>query len=59
MCDELKAEGITLITHARSNMKAKTLPLWDKLMLRRRFLIETVVDQLKNISQIAHSRYRS
>ncbi len=59
LCDELDAEGITLITHVRSNMKAKALSLWDKLMLRRRFLIETVVDQLKNISQIAHSRHRS
>ncbi len=59
LCDELEAEGITLITHVRSNMKAKALSLWDKLMLRRRFLIETVVDQLKNISQIAHSRHRS
>ncbi|NDL01266.1 hypothetical protein GPY23_20700 [Photorhabdus bodei] len=58
LCDELKAEGITLITH-RNNMKAKALSLWDKLMLRRQFLIETVMDQLKNISQIAHSRHRS
>ncbi len=40
-------------------MKAKELSPWDKLMLRRRFLIETVIDQLKNISQIAHSRHRS
>ncbi len=55
LCDELEAEGITLITHVRSNMKAKALSLWDKLMLRRRFLIETVVDQLKNIFQIAQS----
>ncbi len=59
LCDELEAEGITLITHVRSNMKAKALSLWDKLMLRKRFLIETVVDQLKNISQIEHSRHRS
>ncbi len=57
LCDELEAEGITLITHVRSNMKAKALSLWDKLMLRKRFLIETVVDQLKNISQIAQSAW--
>uniref|UniRef100_UPI0037C9F088 transposase n=1 Tax=Photorhabdus antumapuensis TaxID=2862867 RepID=UPI0037C9F088 len=49
----------TFITHVRCNMKAKTLSLWDKLMLRRRFLIEMVVDQLKNISQIEHSRHHS
>ncbi|MDE9558043.1 IS982 family transposase [Xenorhabdus bovienii] len=59
LCDELEAEGVTLITNVRSNMKAKALSLWDGLMLRRRFLIETVVDQLKNISQIEHSRHRS
>ncbi|WP_445494444.1 IS982 family transposase [Photorhabdus sp. SF281] len=59
LCDELEAEGVTLITNVRSNMKAKALSLWDRLMLRRRFLIETVVDQLKNISQIEHSRHRS
>ncbi|WP_099126329.1 IS982 family transposase, partial [Xenorhabdus stockiae] len=59
LCDELEAEGVTLITNVRSNMKTKALSLWDRLMLRRRFLIETVVDQLKNISQIEHSRHRS
>ncbi|KLU14299.1 MULTISPECIES: IS982 family transposase [Xenorhabdus] len=59
LCDELKEEGITLITNVRRNMKAKFLSLWDKAMLRKRFLIETVNDQLKNISQIEHSRHRS
>ncbi|MGL4735334.1 MAG: transposase, partial [Enterovibrio sp.] len=33
--------------------------LWDKAMLSRRFIIETINDQLKNISQIEHSRHRS
>jgi hypothetical protein len=40
-------------------MKNKLLPLLDKLLLRKRSLIETVNDQLKNISQIEHSRHRS
>ncbi|OTA14775.1 transposase [Xenorhabdus vietnamensis] len=48
-----------MITNVRRNMKAKFLSLWDKAMLRKRFLIETVNDQLKNISQIEHSRHRS
>ncbi|MCK3671167.1 IS982 family transposase [Photorhabdus noenieputensis] len=39
LCDELEAKGITLITHVRNNMKAKALSLWDKMMLRKRFLI--------------------
>ncbi|MQL49208.1 IS982 family transposase [Photorhabdus khanii] len=59
LSDELEAEGITLITRVRRNMKAKFLSLWDKIMLRKRFLIETVNDPLKNISQIEHSRHRS
>ncbi|MGL5334911.1 MAG: transposase, partial [Enterovibrio sp.] len=41
------------------NMKAKAISLWDKAMLSRRFIIETINDQLKNISQIEHSRHRS
>nr|WP_206746260.1 transposase [Candidatus Enterovibrio escacola] len=35
------------------------MKLWDHLMLRKRFIIETVFNQLKNISKIEHSRYRS
>ena len=48
-----------LVTGLRKNMREKLLPLWDKLMLRKRSLIETVIDQLKNISQIQHTRHRS
>jgi hypothetical protein len=33
--------------------------LWDRLLRRKRFLIETINDQLKNVSQIEHSRHRS
>lgn len=33
--------------------------LQDKILLRKRSLIETVNDQLKNISQIEHTRHRS
>lgn len=52
-------QGLQLITTLRKNMKPQLLPLWDKLMLRKRSLIETVNDQLKNISQIEHTRHRS
>ena len=40
-------------------MKAKVLRAWDRAMLSRRFIIETINDQLKNITQIEHSRHRS
>lgn len=57
--NNLAENGVKLVTGIRKNMKAKVQKLWDKLMLRKRFIIETVFDQLKNISQIEHSRHRS
>ena len=57
--EELFVKGIHLITNVRSNMKNKLIPLHDKLMLRKRFIIETINDQLKNISDIEHTRHRS
>ncbi len=55
----LKDFGINFITKPKSNMKNSLMPLFDKIMLRKRAIIETVNDQLKNISQIEHSRHRS
>jgi hypothetical protein len=40
-------------------MKNKFMPVMDKILLRKRSLIETVNDQLKNISQIEHTRHRA
>ena len=40
-------------------MKNRLMPFVDKLLLRKRALIECVNDQLKNISQIEHTRHRS
>lgn len=40
-------------------MQNKLIPLADKILLRKRSLIETVNDQLKNIAQIEHTRHRS
>jgi hypothetical protein len=57
--EALWSHGVQLITNLRSNMKNKLLPLWDKLMLRKRNLIETINDQLKNSNQIEHTRHRS
>ncbi len=50
--------GITRRT-SQLEMKQKLVKLIDKILLRKRSLIETVNDQLKNISQIEHSRHRS
>ena len=35
------------------------MPFYDKLMLRKRYIIETINDMLKNTAQIIHSRHRS
>jgi hypothetical protein len=40
-------------------MKSHLIRLNDKLLARKRTILETVIDQLKNMSQIEHSRHRS
>jgi transposase len=52
--------GVQLVTKLRSNAKNQ-LPMtfMDRILLRKRAIIESVIDQLKNISQIEHSRHRS
>lgn len=50
---------IHLVTKVRRKMKNRLMRLSDKLLLQRRGLIESVIDQLKNVSQIEHSRHRS
>lgn len=51
--------GIEFFPKPRRNMKNRLMPLHDKLLARKRSIIETIIDQLKNISQIEHSRHRS
>ncbi len=51
--------NVQLVTGIRSNMKNMLMPLMDKILLRKRAIVETIIDQLKNISQIEHSRHRS
>lgn len=51
--------NLQLITKLRANMKNQLMLLTDRILLRRRAIIETIIDQLKNISQIEHSRHRS
>lgn len=57
--DRLFDDGIHLVTGLKGNMKNKLMPLWDKILLRRRCIIETINDMLKNKAQIVHSRHRS
>ncbi|MBC8137268.1 MAG: IS982 family transposase [Fibrella sp.] len=56
----LTENGVHLLTKLRDKMKSVALTnLWDNLLLRKRAVIESVVDQLKNISQVQHTRHRS
>ena len=57
--DSLFEDGIHLVTGLRANMKNKLMPFYDKMMLRKRLIIETINDMLKNTAQIVHSRHRS
>ncbi len=52
-------DGIHYVTGVRKNMKNQVMSLYDKIMLRKRSIIETINDQLKNICMIEHSRHRS
>lgn len=51
--------GVELVTPRRKNMKPVELSDTDRLGLRKRCIAETIIDQLKNISQIEHTRHRS
>ena len=55
----LFVDGVHLITNIKNNMKNSLMTMSDKIMLRKRSIIETVNDELKNICQIEHSRHRS
>lgn len=57
--ERLMQRGLQLITKLRSNMKNRFVSMEDKILLRKRSIIETVNDQLKNISNIEHTRHRS
>ena len=57
--EQLFRRGLHLVTRIKSNMKNRLVPFWDKVLLRKRAIVETVIDQLKNVCQVEHSRHRS
>ena len=59
LADLLSGKGIDMITKVRKNMTPKIMLPLDNLLLRKRAIIETVIDQLKNISQVEHTRHRA
>ena len=59
LAELLFVDGIQLITSIKKNMKNCLMQMSDKILLRKRSIIETVNDELKNICQVEHSRHRS
>jgi hypothetical protein len=59
LASSLLDKGISLFTPIKKNMKERAISEEDKFLLRKRSIIETINDQLKNISQIEHTRHRS
>ena len=56
---KLFINGIQLITKLKNKMKNSLMSVADKVLLRKRAIIESVNDELKNMAQIEHSRHRS
>jgi hypothetical protein len=57
--ETLYERQVQLVTKLKQKMKNRLMLMFDKIMLRKHAIIESVTDQLKNISQIEHSRHRS
>lgn len=59
LTEQLAKQGVQLITKVKKNMKPASHTAFEKAILRRRSLVETVFDELKNLCQIEHTRHRS
>ena len=57
--NKLWFDGIHIITTIKKNMKDRYITMNDRIILRKRALIETINDELKNICQVEHTRHRS
>lgn len=52
-------QGLQMITGIRRNMKNYLMPIMDKILLRNRFIVETLFDKLKSEMGLEHTRHRS
>ena len=57
--ESLFGQGIQLVHGLKAKMKNKLMPMWDKIMLRKRYIIECINELLKNKANLVHSRHRS
>jgi len=51
--------GVHLVTGIKSNMKNRLMNFYDRILLRKRSVIETINDELKNICEVEHTRHRA
>ena len=56
--ESLFSQGIQLVHGLKAKMKNKLMPMWDKIMLRKRYIIECINELLKNKANLVHSRHR-
>jgi hypothetical protein len=59
VAEQLLQKGIQLITGLKKNMKNNLLSFADKILLKKRVLIESVFNQLKNSFHLEHTRHRN
>ena len=59
VAERLLTKGLHLVTGIKNKMKNKVMTWYDKVMLRKRSLIETVFDYMKNKFNLEHTRHRS
>ena len=57
--EKLFVDDIHMVTKSKKNMKNSLMNLHDKILLRKRSVIETMNDELKNVCNIEHTRHRS
>lgn len=55
---QLFDRGIHLVHGLKAKMKNKPMPMWDKIMLRKKYIIECINELLKNMANLVHSRHR-
>ena len=59
LSESLFEQGIHLVHGIKANMKNRLMPMWDKIMLRKRYVIECINHLLKEKANLVHSRHRS
>ena len=59
LLERLWQRGLHLVTSIRRNMKNDLIPMLDKGLVPKRFIIETLFDNLKSSMGLAHTRHRS